>query len=83
MESRTISFLCDRNNVDVPSSQVGFLKGFILSTFDILVTMFPSLGFSLTNAKDNIKTWQKLAEQKRRTGFTPEKKNKSKNEEDN
>ena len=79
----TISFLCDRNNVDVPSSQVGFLKGFILSTFDILVTMFPSLGFSLTNAKDNIKTWQKLAEQKRRTGFTPEKKNKSKNEEDN
>ena len=73
-----ISFLCDRNNVDVPPSQVGFLKGFILSTFDILVTIFPNLKFTLDNAKDNIKEWQKLADQKRRTGWTPNKKSKDK-----
>ena len=29
-----ISFMCDRNNIDVPASQVGFLRGFILSSFD-------------------------------------------------
>ena len=73
-----ISFLCDRNNVDVPPSQVGFLKGFILSTFDILATIFPNLKFTLDNAKDNIKEWQKLADQKRRTGWTPNKKSKDK-----
>ena len=77
-----ISFLCDRNNVDVPNSQVGFLKGFILNTFDILVTMFPSLDFALENSKDNVKEWQKLADEKRRTGWTPKKKNKDKNKDD-
>ena len=78
-----ISFLCDRNNVDVPNSQVGFLKGFIITTFDILVTMFPSLGFTLENCKDNIKEWQNLADQKRRTGWTPTKKNKDKKKDEN
>ena len=67
-----ISFLCDRNNVDVPTSQVGFLRAFILSTFDILVTMFPKLEFTVDNAKNNIKEWQTLADQKRRTGWTPD-----------
>ena len=75
-----ISFLCDRNNVDVPASQVGFLKGFILNTYDILVTIFPSLDFTLDNAKNNINEWQKLADQKRRTGWSPDKKDKDKNE---
>ena len=78
-----ISFLCDRNSVDVPNSQVGFLKGFILKTFDILATMFPSLGFALENSKNNVKEWQKLADEKRRTGWTPKKKNKDKNKDDN
>ena len=78
-----ISFLCDRNNIDVPQSQIGFLRGFILSTFDILVTMFPSLGFTLDNAKNNIKEWQNLAEQKRKRGWTPIKKDKDKEKDKN
>ena len=72
-----ISFLCDRNNFDIPNSQVGFLRAFILSTFDILVSMFPNLEFTLDNAKNNIHEWKKLAAQKRRTGWTPDKKNKN------
>ena len=75
-----ISFLCDRNNFDIPNSQVGFLRAFILSTFDILVSMFPNLEFTLDNAKNNIHEWKKLAEQKRRTGWTPDKKNKNEEE---
>ena len=78
-----VSFLCDRNNVDVPPSQVGFLRGFIINTFEILATMFPSLEFALNNAKDNIKEWQKLADQKRRTGWSPVKERKDEHEDDN
>ena len=78
-----ISFLCDRNNVDIPTSQVGFLRAYILSTFNILVTMFPKLEFCVDNAKNNIKEWQKLSDQKRRTGWTPDKKNKNEDEKNN
>ena len=76
----SISFLCDRNNIDIPTSQVGFIQGFILSTFNILVTMFPSLGYTMENAKNNFKEWQNLADKKRKKGWTPEKKIKEKEE---
>lgn len=75
----SISFLCDRNNIDIPPGQVGFLKAFILSTFDILVTMFPSLAYTMENAHNNIKQWQSLADKKRKRGWTPENKDKDKN----
>ena len=81
-KSLDVSFLCDRNNVDVPPSQVGFLRGFIINTFEILAFMFPNLEFTLHNAKNNIKEWQKLAEQKRRTGWTPDKNHKDKDKKD-
>jgi hypothetical protein len=79
-----ISFMCDRNNIDVPGSQVGFLRGFILSSFDCLVSMFPKLKFTIENAEDNIKRWKKLQDEKRLLGWTPEKekKNEDKNEEE-
>ena len=74
-----VSFLCDREKIDVPSSQVGFLRGLILTTFDSLVEIFPNLKFTMNNAKRNISLWQKLVEQKRATGWTPKKeKNKEK-----
>ena len=70
-----ISFLCDRTNIDVPKSQVGFIKAFIIPVFDVVNIMFPQLAFFKENAQHNIKMWSKLAEEKRKTGFTPEKKN--------
>jgi len=79
-----ISFMCDRNNIDVPASQVGFLRGFILSSFDCLVSMFPKLKYTIENAENNIKRWKKLQDEKRLLGWTPEKekKNEDKNEEE-
>ena len=79
-----VSFLCDRENTDVPKGQVGFIGGFILPTFNYLIIMFPSLMFTVDNAKNNIKEWQKLVDAKRKKGWTPQKKvkngeNKSKN----
>jgi len=69
----SISFMCDRNNIDVPASQIGFLKGFILSSFDCLVEMFPKLQFTIDNANDNIKQWTKFKNENNLLGWTPKK----------
>ena len=66
-----VSFLCDRENYNVPKSQVGFIKGFIIPTFECLVDIFPSLKFSLVNAKTNLNKWQRLANKGRLRGWTP------------
>ena len=69
-----VSFLCDRDKIDVPASQIGFLRGFILTTFDCLVSMFPITKYTIENTENNIKRWQEFSAQKRVTGWTPEKK---------
>ena len=79
----SVSFLCDRNNTDVPKSQVGFIGGFVIPTFNFLIIMFPSLSFTVKNAKDNIKEWQKLVDQKRKKGWTPPKYKKNDDENKN
>ena len=56
--------MCDRNNNDVPTSQIGFLRRFILSSFDSLVEMFPKLQFTIDNAENNIKRWTKFQSEK-------------------
>ena len=71
-----ISFMCDRDKIDVPASQVGFLRGFILSSFDCLVAMFPNLKYTVENADNNIKRWKKLQDEKRLLGWTPKKEKK-------
>ena len=68
-----VSFLCDRETYDVPKSQVGFIKGFIIPTFECLVNVFPTLQYTLDNAKTNLKRWQRLVNKKRLKGWTPEK----------
>ena len=74
-----ISFMCDRNNTDVPTSQIGFLRGFIISSFDCLVSMFPNLKFTIENAENNVKEWQKLQNEKNLLGWADEKKKEEKN----
>ena len=66
-----VSFLCERTNSDIPSSQVGFIKGFIIPTFDILVSLFPGLQYTVTNARANLKEWERLVESGRKRGWTP------------
>ena len=38
--------------------------------------MFPKLKYTIENAENNIKLWQKLQNEKRMLGWTPEKKKK-------
>ena len=68
-----VSFLCDRDSYNIPQSQVGFIKGFIIPTFDCLVDIFPTLKFTMDNAKTNLKKWEKLVCKGRLKGWTPEK----------
>ena len=68
-----VSFLCDRESYNVPKSQVGFIKGFIIPTFECLVDIFPTLKYTLDNAKTNLNRWQKLANKGRLRGWTPDK----------
>jgi hypothetical protein len=65
-----VSFLCERVNADIPSSQVGFIKGFIIPTFDVLVQMFPSLAYTVDNAKNNLEQWERLVKESRKKGWT-------------
>ena len=65
----SVSFLCDRNDSNVPKSQVGFIKGFVVPTFETLVNIFPSLNFTLENAKNNIKEWEKMVEKGIKKGW--------------
>ena len=72
-----ISFLCDRNNFDIPKSQIGFIKGFIIPTFDVLTEIFPSLLFLKNNAFNNLKIWENLSKENRKKGWSLDKSNHS------
>ena len=41
--------------------------------------LFPTLNYTIENAKDNLNKWQKLADEGRKRGWTPDKKRKDKN----
>ena len=68
-----VSFLCDRNDINIPQSQKGFISGYIIPTFECLVSVFPTLRFTLDNANNNLKEWQKLLDEKHLRGWTPPK----------
>ena len=52
-----VSFLCDRDQINIQQSQKGFISGYVIPTFESLVTIFPTLRFALDNAKTNLKEW--------------------------
>ena len=71
-----VSFLCDRDQINIPQSQICFITGYIIPTFGSLVTIFHTLKFTLDNANNNLKEWQKLIDERRIKGWTPPKKSK-------
>lgn len=55
------SFLCDRiTNKDIPQSQIGFIKGIVAPSIDLLVKLIPEMRFLMENIENNLKEWEKL-----------------------
>jgi hypothetical protein len=55
-----ISFLCDRDTADVPKSQIGFIKGIICPSFEILLDILPDLTHTMDCINDNLNNWSKM-----------------------
>lgn len=57
-----ISMFCDRTTADVPKSQIGFIKGIIIPSFDIMIDLFPSLIYLKLQVEINLRGWIELIE---------------------
>ena len=68
-----ISFLCDREDIDVPKSQVGFINTFSLPTIQEFVEVNIKFEHLKNNVINNLNNWEKLQKEKRKRGWTPKK----------
>ena len=66
-----VSFLCDRNDINIPKSQIGFFKFVIIPSFNILNSLLPGLEFTTDNINKNFEEWKKLLDENRKRGWTP------------
>lgn len=55
-----ISNLCDRFNVSIPKSQIGFTELFIEPTFNMLEPLFPAVSENLRYIAENKQKWKEL-----------------------
>lgn len=54
------SFLCNRETVTIPNSQIGFIDGIVYPFFDSLTNIFHGLEFLIDNIKNNKEEYKKL-----------------------
>ena len=67
----SVSFLCDRNDINVPRSQVDFINTFLINSIDELIEISKNFEFMKNNVINNRKIWEKLEKEKRKTGWSP------------
>ena len=72
-----ISFLCDREDINVPKSQVDFIHTFSLPTIQELVDVNIKFEVLKNNVINNLNMWDKLQKEKRKRGWTPKKSDKN------
>lgn len=58
-----VGFLCDRKTSNVPRSQIGFIKGIILPTFELLALLLPEVSCYRDNAVNNLQRWDELIQE--------------------
>jgi hypothetical protein len=56
-----VSFLCDRENTNIPKSQVGFINNILMPGLRIMVTLFPKLDYYISYANKSLDNWEKMA----------------------
>ena len=70
----SVSFLCDRDDIDVPKSQISFIKTFSIPTIQELVEVNIKFEQLKNNVINNLNFWEKCQKEKRKRGWTPDKK---------
>ena len=70
----SVSFLCDREDIDVPKSQISFIKTFSIPTIQELVEVNAKFDQLKNNTINNLNFWEKCQKEKRKRGWTPDKK---------
>lgn len=68
-----VSFLCDREDINIPKSQISFIKTFLMNTIQELIEVNINFEIMKNNAANNLKIWEKLEKEKRKKGWTPDK----------
>jgi hypothetical protein len=58
-ELLTVSFLCDRNTVNIPKAQIGFMNGIVNPLIKLLVEIIPELSYFSKNLDKNLEEWKK------------------------
>lgn len=58
-----VSFLCDRNKVNVLQAQQSFIAGIILPLMDVVREVMPGMGYLADQARKNRDSWRELEEQ--------------------
>ena len=69
-----VSFMCDRNNIDVPASQIAFLTNFSLPILQELIEVNEKFIILKNNSINNLAKWEKYKKEKRKRGWSTEKK---------
>jgi calcium/calmodulin-dependent 3',5'-cyclic nucleotide phosphodiesterase len=61
----SISMFCDRYNSNIPKSQIGFIRGIVIPSFDVLINFFPQLDYTIENLEDNVEYWTEMLEKEK------------------
>lgn len=48
-----ISFLCNRETVQITNAQIGFIEGIVFPIYSLTINIFPELMYMLDNCRDN------------------------------
>lgn len=54
------SFLCNRDTVNIPNAQLGFIDGIVFPFFETLTDIFIGLEYLVENVKKNKEEYKKL-----------------------
>lgn len=59
-----VSFLCDRETANLPASQIGFISGIVLPTFQLVEKFLPKIDNYTELIMKSKEEWEKLKEEK-------------------
>jgi hypothetical protein len=65
-----ISFLCDRNTVNINTAQLGFMDGIVLPFVTLISEIFPGVSFLIDTVNENKSRFKKLKEDEERMKAT-------------